>query len=141
MPPRGLEPRTNGLKVRCSTVELEGRDRLKTWKKTFPRFGPEPGGRGYRLCLARHVADSASGRGRVPRQWRAGVLVVGRERSVRDGLRTELTVEVRRVGVADRRHRTIPMCELRSRNHRIAVMKPVVLSLRPVHLSPSALEG
>ena len=24
VPPRGLEPRTNGLKVRCSTVELEG---------------------------------------------------------------------------------------------------------------------
>jgi hypothetical protein len=63
VPPRGLEPRTNGLKVRCSTVELEGRDRLKSWKKTLQQFGPEPGGRGYRLALVRPVADSASNGG------------------------------------------------------------------------------
>ena len=62
VPPRGLEPRTNGLKVRCSTVELEGRDRLKRWKKTLPRFGPEPGGRGYRLGPVWPAADLMSGR-------------------------------------------------------------------------------
>ena len=88
VPPRGLEPRTNGLKVRCSTVELEGRDRLKRWRKTFPRFGPEPGGRGYRLNLVWPVADSACGRGR------AGALLIGRQPSVRYRLRTSLTVGV-----------------------------------------------
>src|SRR4029078_10686872 len=60
VPPRCLEPRTNGLKVRCSTVELEGRDRLKRWKKTLQRFGPEPRGRGYRGGLLSAVGDSVS---------------------------------------------------------------------------------
>ena len=58
-PPRGLEPRTNGLKVRCSTVELEGRDRLKDGREP-PRFGPAPGGRGYRLGLVTPVAEWAA---------------------------------------------------------------------------------
>ena len=44
VPPRGLEPRTNGLKVRCSTVELEGRDRLKRWKKPSSDSGRNPVG-------------------------------------------------------------------------------------------------
>ena len=31
--PLGLEPRTNGLKVHCSTIELEARDRQNKWEK------------------------------------------------------------------------------------------------------------
>jgi hypothetical protein len=34
VPPRGLEPRTNGLKVRCSTVELEGRGEPEVHRTT-----------------------------------------------------------------------------------------------------------
>jgi len=33
---------------------------LKRWKKTLQRFGPEPGGRDYRVGLMSPVADSAS---------------------------------------------------------------------------------
>jgi hypothetical protein len=39
VPPRGLEPRTNGLKVRCSTVELEGPARRKL-TRLRARLGP-----------------------------------------------------------------------------------------------------
>ena len=36
VPPLGLEPRTNGLKVHCSTIELERRDRRDSQGK--PRW-------------------------------------------------------------------------------------------------------
>ena len=68
VPPRGLEPRTNGLKVRCSTVELEGPDRCRRWTEP-PTIGPEPGWRGYRLTLARQS----------PIQRRARAPVIGRQ--------------------------------------------------------------
>ena len=39
MPPRGLEPRTNGLKVRCSTVELEGQGARDNSPDNAPDYG------------------------------------------------------------------------------------------------------
>ena len=72
VPPRGLEPRTNGLKVRCSTVELEGREPVQR-ENIFPRCGSEPGGRGYRLvCVASgrfavgRVVDALATSGAIP---------------------------------------------------------------------------
>jgi hypothetical protein len=72
---------------------------LKRWKKTLPRFGPEPGGRGYRLGLVWPVADSASNCAVLALVGAGMPYRSARVRSGRYGWRVALAVQVQREGV------------------------------------------
>ena len=98
VPPRGLEPRTNGLKVRCSTVELEGptgRPSLGSIVR-LPQRTREPARRSVRGELRVLVGE----RGRVPLCLQHPAAQVGQFVGVERGAQTSedrllLDLEVR----------------------------------------------